>query len=153
MALPRRHLTRMDLSKAHLVLCQKREMQQNLDGLSVSGHHNKLTDASIQGLGGCKHTLLVSVGALPQLLDHSQESQGWPCMLELPNTRLPSLAPLRSCLYACACWTMSKIVVVSCIHKYFGCSLQNMGRRLTYLNLWLKDRLQSDTKNAPSSQG
>lgn len=38
----------------HLVLGQQGQVQQNLDGLSVSSHDDELSDTAVQGLGGCE---------------------------------------------------------------------------------------------------
>lgn len=46
----------------HLVLAQKRQVQQNLNGLRVRRHHNKLGDASVQCLCRCS-----SDGAISRL--------------------------------------------------------------------------------------
>ncbi len=38
---------------AHLVLCQQRQVQDNLNGLRISCHDDELRDAAVQRLGGC----------------------------------------------------------------------------------------------------
>ena len=46
------------LARAHLVLGQEGEVEQNLDGLGVCRHHHHLADAAVQGLGGLVRALL-----------------------------------------------------------------------------------------------
>ena len=38
----------------YLVLSQQRQVEQDLNWLRVSGHHDKLRDATVQSLGGCE---------------------------------------------------------------------------------------------------
>jgi len=40
----------------YLVLAEKRQVEENLQRLSVGGHDNELRDTAVQGLGGCRHT-------------------------------------------------------------------------------------------------
>lgn len=55
-------LLRADEHVRHvLVLAQQRQVQQDLQGLRISGHHDELGQAAVQRLGGL-------VGALAQLL-------------------------------------------------------------------------------------
>lgn len=48
-----RHLGRHEHVRHVLVLAQQGEVQQNLEGLSVSSHDNQLADTTVQGLGSC----------------------------------------------------------------------------------------------------
>lgn len=52
-----------------LVLAQKRQVQQNLNGLSVSSHDNELRDTSVQGFGGLVGTFLELTKVLRLLHD------------------------------------------------------------------------------------
>lgn len=38
---------------SHLVLSQEGQVQDDLNGLSVGGHHDKLGDAAVKRLGRC----------------------------------------------------------------------------------------------------
>ena len=58
-----------------LVLTQQRQVQQDLDGLGVSGHDDELGDTSVQGLGGLISTLL-QLSQVLGLLDHVKDLLG-----------------------------------------------------------------------------
>jgi hypothetical protein len=44
---------RQESARRHLVLAQQRQVQQDLERLSVGGHHDHLGDAAVQRLGRC----------------------------------------------------------------------------------------------------
>lgn len=60
-----------------LILTEQRQVQDDLEGLGVGGHHDELGDAAIQGLGGLVGTLaelLVVTGLLDQIQDRVGEA-------------------------------------------------------------------------------
>lgn len=95
---PKGSLIRNENIRDILILTQKRQVQDDLQGLGISSHDDELGDTAVQGLGGLVGTLtklLVVTGLLDEIQDGVGEggvSEGGSLVVSLKRAILQTSA-------------------------------------------------------------